>query len=114
MYEQETDSKMAEKFFAAPLPPRAVVAVGGTFTLPESIGAQSCFSARKLSNKVGKADERHSSVTPRKIVGGTESLNSNCYSIQHRLTLIYVDGILYARKSRGITGIPNPHMMRGH
>jgi hypothetical protein len=64
--------------------------------------------------KVGKADERHSPVTPRKIVGGTESLNSNCYSIQHRLTLIYVDGILYARKSRGITGIPNPHMMRGH
>jgi hypothetical protein len=60
--------------------------------------------------KVGKADERHSPVTLRKIVGGMESLNS----IQHRLMLIYVDGFLYGRKSCGISRIPNPHMMRGH
>jgi hypothetical protein len=39
-------------------------------------------------NKAGKADERHSPATLRKIVDGMESLNS----IQHRLMLIYVDG----------------------
>jgi hypothetical protein len=62
-----------------------------------------------LQNKAGKADEQHSPVTLKKIVGGMENLNS----IQHRLVLIHVDGFLYARKSCGITRIPNAHMMRG-